>query len=100
MPEAIEGGAVRPDLDVSEANATDPVEPTVNLADMNRATRRRFRRALNAEHRKATRFYRRAFTMPQSQAMALAKDAQKRRARQQEEWDAIDRAYGVEIARV
>jgi hypothetical protein len=73
-------------------------ERTVNLADMNRATRRQFRRALNAEHRKNTRYYRRHSTMPQWQAENLAKEAQRRQAKQQAEWGAINRAYELEIA--
>lgn len=75
-------------------------EQTVNLADMNRAIRRRYRRALNAEHRKSTRYHRRASTMSQTQATILAKDTQRRQVKRQQEMEALDRAYGLEIARV
>lgn len=73
-------------------------EKVVNLGDLNREQRRRYRRALNAQHRKATRFHRRASTMPQGQATILAKQARKRQLAQQAEYDAIDNAYGVGVA--
>jgi hypothetical protein len=61
-----------------------------DLATLNRSQRRQFRRAILSEHRKKTRFWRRASrgVMPQWQIAALVRSTDKRNKR-------IDAEYGV-----
>lgn len=68
------------------------LEPKGLEVTLNRRNRRQFRRAILAEHRGKTRFWRRAWrgVMPQWQVAAIVRSTEKRNKR-------IDAEYGVGV---